>query len=504
MKISATSLLRRAVVWTLVAIIVGLLIYQYCRNRSLWLDEAALSLNIIEKDPLALFKPLEYNQIAPILFLLIEKMFTLVFGNNDLALRIFPLISAVLTLPLFFDFGSALTRNWMIPFVGLCLFVCTPKYIYYGSEAKQYSSDMFVLCGIYFAAFSESAFARRNRKVLLTVAGGVAVFLSGVAVIPMTIVGSLLIYRCIYNKKDRPVYTLPLVVWAACFGINFLAFIFHNPVSEMMKGYWSEYFMPWPWQSGFGDWMIKRGVDVFGNLLPNLHLTRHYPRWPNPYPYLGMIVYGAGLAYLLATRKFRLAWLCVGPVVLHLLLSALKLYPFDLRLILYLVPLFLLVMATGLFALGNLIFLWLRKNWRPVPALVIALVPMSLSAYRAFAHIPYLVSEDIKPVISAMNKNIKDNYNVYVYYGAIPAFNYYKETGLVHFGKANIVKGTHPSTNEGYLIEMQPLKGPTWFLISHGTTREEEQYILKGMAERGPRLMDTIGYGSRAYLFDLK
>src|SRR5258708_7025864 len=103
MKSTTSNLLRRAVAWTLMALTIGLLIYQYRFNRSVWLDEAMLSLNIIEKSPLALFKTLGYNQMAPILFLLIEKFFTWLFGDGELALRLFPLISAILTLPLFFD-----------------------------------------------------------------------------------------------------------------------------------------------------------------------------------------------------------------------------------------------------------------------------------------------------------------------------------------------------------------------------------------------------------------
>ena len=44
-------------------------------NRSLWGDEAMLSLNISEKTFFQLFKPLEMNQVAPVGFLIIEKLF---------------------------------------------------------------------------------------------------------------------------------------------------------------------------------------------------------------------------------------------------------------------------------------------------------------------------------------------------------------------------------------------------------------------------------------------
>lgn len=495
-------LLRRALVWTTIAAIILLLVFQYLRNRSLWLDEAMLAWSIITRNPLQLFKPLDYSQVAPILFLLIAKLFTLVFGNNDMALRIFPLICAILTLPLFYDFGSALTRNRVIGFLALCLLGCTPKFIYYSSEVKQYACDMFVLCSIYFAAFSKSSFALRKRKVLLTVTGAAAVFLSNVSVIPLTIVGCLLFYRCIRNKNERLVYTLPLVAWVACIGVNFFAFVYNNPTTREMRAYWQDYFMPYPGHPGFTGWLAARGTDVFSGLLPTTGPSLFWPHIPVPY-LAGMIIYFGSLVFLLVSGKFRLLYLCVGPVVLHLLLSAGKLYPFDLRLILYMLPLFLLVMATGLFAACNFLFQWAPRVLRYGVAVLFVVL---LFAWNAYYNYPYLFSgEDIKPVLTVMNQNMQDGYNVYVYFGARPAYRYYREIGYAHFGAAKIVMGElHAGDPEGYLTEMQSLKGPTWFLISHGSTREEEQYILKGLAARGTELKEIIGYGSRAYLFDLK
>src|SRR5207244_11823416 len=60
--------------------------------RSLWLDEALLALNIVRRPLSGMFRPLDYNQGAPVGFLLLEKLVTHAFGNGELSLRLIPLI----------------------------------------------------------------------------------------------------------------------------------------------------------------------------------------------------------------------------------------------------------------------------------------------------------------------------------------------------------------------------------------------------------------------------
>jgi hypothetical protein len=489
-----------ALAWTLMGVIIVLLVGESLLNRSLWLDEAMLALNIIEKKPLALLKPLDYSQAAPVLFVLIEKCFVLVFGDNDFAFRIFPLICGLASVPLFFGFSSGLTGNRVIPALALCLLACSRDFIYYSSEVKQYETDVFVLCAIYFTAFSESSFVVRHRKVLLSITGAVAVFLSNISVVALAIVGLLLVYRCLRNKADRSMYLVPILVWAGCEIINFFLFIYNNPNGPGMRAYWHDFFMPFPWQAGFKDWLVTRISDIFSSMLPTPAVIWHFPKLPTP-PVLSMALYAMGLIDFIVSKRFRLLYLCTGPVILHLLLSSFQLYPFYTRLTLYLLPLFLVVMANGLYALCR-VFLRLRYPYLPYVAAAFVLLCF---VWRAFVGYPFKSNEEIKPVLLTMNQHIKDNYNVYVYFGAWAAFRYYKETGLVRFGKANIVVGQpHLSDYNGYLTEMDSLKGPTWFLIAHGATHEEEQHILDGMAARGPLLRKVIGWGSHAYLFNLK
>ena len=67
-------------------------IVQFVYNRSLWVDESKLALNIISRNNFELLKPLDAIQIAPVLFLQIEKILSLLIPNSEYGLRLFPLL----------------------------------------------------------------------------------------------------------------------------------------------------------------------------------------------------------------------------------------------------------------------------------------------------------------------------------------------------------------------------------------------------------------------------
>ena len=97
-KFSSSRLVQ--IVFTAILLLgLGLRFYFYLMGRSLWDDETHLALNFMDHGFARLFKPLDYIQIAPILFILAEKAIASVFGYGELALRALPFICSVLSLP---------------------------------------------------------------------------------------------------------------------------------------------------------------------------------------------------------------------------------------------------------------------------------------------------------------------------------------------------------------------------------------------------------------------
>ena len=115
--------------WALIALGVVLRVARYLADRALWLDEAALSLNIAGRSLVGLTHPLAYNQGAPLGFLTLEKGCVLLFGVNEYALRLVPLLAGIGSLVLFF----AAARRCLRPegaLAALALFVINEPLIY--------------------------------------------------------------------------------------------------------------------------------------------------------------------------------------------------------------------------------------------------------------------------------------------------------------------------------------------------------------------------------------
>lgn len=476
-------------------LLAGLLIFQFFHNRSLWLDEAMLSLNIVQKNFIGLLHPLDYSQVAPLLFLWIEKSFVHLFGGTEMALRLFPLICGLLSLVLMYYVTLALTKNRYIALIACCLLGFTPKFIYYASEVKQYATDLVILLMIYFAAFSDHPFLRKHKTLLLSLAGALAVFTSNIAIIPLCTAGGWLLYQAIVRNRERKTVFIALPVWGLCFVVNYLLFIYHHPSEQVMKSYWAYAFMP---KNPFGkeglDWLGSRMHQIFGELLPQARQSG--------FDLYNIILYIGSVVWLLWAGQRRLVYLCVTPVLLHLCLSWLKMYPFDLRLILYQLPLYLVVMASGLYALPAAIAARKRSfGW-----LLAGLLTLSFSL-PLFQQLP-MDNEEFRPVILSVNKYITPGESAYIYYGGWAAYDYYRETGRARFGNAPVLVGkSHPDDNPAFAAELKDVKGHVWLLFTHvypfDGSRGEERYMVGDLQKRGRVLRKFEAYNSSAYLMDL-
>src|SRR5438067_8951608 len=91
----------RHVAWSVICLGILARLIPYLSDRSLWLDELYLALNITSRSLPQLLQPLDHNQGAPVGFLMLQKLSTQVFGNSEYSFRLLPLLSGILSLLLF-------------------------------------------------------------------------------------------------------------------------------------------------------------------------------------------------------------------------------------------------------------------------------------------------------------------------------------------------------------------------------------------------------------------
>lgn len=458
-----------------------LAIFQYAFNRSLWLDEAKLALNIIDKSYLELMQPLHSVQVAPILYLWITKFFTILFGNTEYGLRLFPLLCFFVSVILMVKVARQLTSNRVIVWFVTALFCVSPNLIFYASEVKQYGVDVMVVLLLYYL-FIRPYKDNKSKVITLSVVGALCIFLSNISIIILFTIG---LYVLFYKRKGLKPMLIPGGVWLIAFGVYYSLFVYNHPSTEGMQAYWAEAFMPVnPFSLEFWQWAFSTAQSVFSYVLGGTSYVFIY----------GTIggVFIMGLFYLIKDRAYRMLFFIGVPVVTHLVLSALKLYPFSTRLLIYQVPLYVLVLGYGL---GRLYSDGVKRYRKELVA-VVTVFPVFLYVIILASKLPYQ-KEHARPLYQFVLENIGDSDSVYIYSGNNNAYEYYSKIGISNFERPVILGEDNREDFSLHNQQLATLKGRVWLIFSHrfqskNTTIFEDDYILNYLKDNGGTVLNKI------------
>ena len=482
-------------IWTI--LIVGILIraVQYIYNRSLWLDEMMLTHNIIDRSFHGLLQPLDLNQGAPIGFLFLEKLAVLTFGPNAYALRLFPFLSGVIALILFYKVCLSYIKKDVIPVCLLLFSFCIPL-IRYSSEVKQYSTDVLIALILYLAADPFFSKEKGNLKyIIFGIIGALSVWFSHSSVFVLAGIGTVLFIMYLYSGDWRAAIKLAGVYlfWIISFALIYYVSLRYLTSNKVLTGYWKHYFaqiLPTSISAIRGDFdyfYFNVFSYIFGNKI---------------YLIAGFLFF-MGFGAIFIEKNVKLA-AAISPVVFALIASALGKYPFSGRLILFLAPALILITSVGAISLiskysGNMAVLILALF------LTFFLFPF-YNAYKTIAK-PIKI-EEIKPVMQYISKNSKKDDIIYVYYGAKIAFGFYSEKYNLHHMKC--IVGSWDGRNNLKILskEIEKLKGHkrVWVLFSHvwkGNGINEEKFFLFKLNNIGKCIDSYHEKGASAYLYVL-
>ena len=185
------------------------------------------------------------------------------------------------------------------------------------------------------------------------------------------------------------------------------------------------------------------------------------------------------------------------PVMLVMFASGLHKYPFGGRLLLFLIPLAVLMVANGAWT----VFDAMREKNRFAAVSLMGLLAIA-SGWQAFDTIRRpLRHEQLAPVLEKVRGDIQPGDHIYVYYSAVPAFTFYtRERPL---GENALILGEERRDDPAkYVAEVAKLHGRVWVIFSHPHNQEEAvlrtALNCRGTCEREMKLP-----GASAWLYHL-
>lgn len=492
---SAASALRVALAIAL-AVGIGLRLRLYLANRSLWLDEAYLALNLIERDLGGLMRPLADNQAAPLGFLFVERLLIVLFGAGELTLRAFPLVAGIVALLVLWRLASALLTPAGAT-MAVAAFAVSEPLLYYATEAKQYGVDAAVTVLVWMVFVRLDPGLRDNRPGAWAAAAGVgalAIWFSHPAVFVVGGVGLRWLWKTVRVPEWRSLAVRATVgaLCAASFALSYVLVIRPVRGGTTLHELWERSAAPvLPLSSADLGWYV-------GWLwtLATLPLGRSVPAE------LIAALLLVGVVALWLRRRDQFWWIA-GTMALGWVASALGNYPLASRLWLFSAPIMILLLAAAVDEA------WRRTRDRlvfvaPVIAAVVLALPIWTSASLAVAPPG---KEEIRPLLHHIRQRHRDGDGVYLNYPASIVVRYYAALGLGLPGDVTVAGGTE-SGGSGYERDVARLRdsGRVWVLFSHERRRPDgtsaETAILEVLNGAGVRVEERHETGAALYVYE--
>ena len=420
-------------------------LFEYFRNRPLWLDETMLALGIGRNGYAGLAGSLDYDQTAPPLFLWILKTVSLVAGMSEYALRLLPLLAGLAIPWVVWRVVRALGGP-VAGVIATTLAALSVPLIYFSAEVKPYSLDALIGGVVILLTLRVREEPRQSRLWWqLLIAGMVGALLT----IPLPLIlggavtGLLLDPRVRSAPRTRETLAGMIGIWAVGFGLLY-TLLYRDMTTMYLHRFWADTFL----NPLAADFSFRAYGGMLALLDPLPPFEDYLPlRW-------GLLLLGATL--LPAARRAGLAGASqlVVPILATVLMSVLSKYPMGPRLLIFLSPCVFALVGIGLAEL-----LRLARIREPVAALLGTLLIVAWGAPEAFGNLED--PETRKGGRDAVQRVLRADpaEPVYILPGGIPTWVYYSTDWerpdtlrLAYF--ARVGASTGPSALNGLVEEI--------------------------------------------------
>ena len=473
---------------------------QYFNNRALWDDEAKVAFNLINRSYSELFDVLDYNQAAPPGFLLIEKSAIQILGDNEYAFRLLPFLAGITSIFLFYQLANKYASKTAVP-IAIALFSCSLHLIHYTTEVKQYSSDVMVALGLCLVLLPQHGKMLTKKQIIaFAILGSISIFLSHPAVL---ILAGIELSHLLFTVAKRRYQTILnrltiYLTWLIAFG---LVYAFNIRVTmgnaALVQGWESRY--PASWVDIV--WLF----DAFGKFF------YHPLGFGSPFDGIAIFAFLVGCVAFYRQNRIVLITLLL-PFGTTFFAAYLHAYPFKNRLVLFLTPFAILLIAEGIHCL-----LAQFKQDRYYQGLLGLLLLVSLALPPMNRTVRLIISpelkQEIRPVIAYIQTHREPHDAIYIYQSGQQSFRYYAgKYGLSEndyiLGERKMFLSPSRISHEGLKAvdrEIDPLRGKprVWFIITKSWDIEEIIFVAY-LNQRGKQLDKFQKTAATVYLYDLR
>lgn len=385
----------------------GFRLAEFMHNRSLWMDEAAVGLSILESPLKNLFTDPGNLQCAPPLFLLTQRFIVTALGHSEQALRALLLASGLAALPLFFLVARQYLDRWSSLFA-LTLFALADHVILYTCEVKPYGLDVFFSLIIYIVGLPLCTNPTLRNALRLGATGIVAAWFSFTSVI---VLAGFSLTSLLMQIKSRRFNAIQLIVPALMWGSSWLVMykLQNTPAHlQYFYDYWKDYFVPsdprllpewcnreiYHCLSAIGLWSFDDFARFFIAALLSVGVCVQYHK-----------------------SRWRLCTL-LAPMLLTLIAVGMHHYPICDRLILFLVPPAIILCCAAMGAASVPVLL------RAAVAAALLLQPLATRVILCAAPRDH---EEIRSACNYVRSHMLPSDTLYVYWASKFPYRYYSK-----------------------------------------------------------------------------
>lgn len=304
-------------------------------NPSFWDDECSLAWNVVHKNYSQFFSVLGYVQVAPPFFMITAKLFIKIFGVSDFVLRLAPFLFGVLSMIIFFIISNKLFENKITAVASALIFSMNAALVNYSSEFKQYSCDVFFTLLCFYLFFDIVSNKLSAKKIIIySIVFALSIWFSFISALIIAAGFAVVILKQLrektFNLKKFSFFALPFLL-SALFYLKFYILKTYTTNILELNNYWQNSYIAKDFSNFFA--LVIKDIGYF--IFPSTFVM----------PALLALIVGV---MVLFKKKFYPALILVLTILFECIASWLGFYPFEKRVILFLLPIVLIFIVSTL------------------------------------------------------------------------------------------------------------------------------------------------------------